>query len=33
MAMFIGLKIFESSEEIPTCVAMNNADPRVSLFT
>ena len=29
----IGLKIFELSEEILTCVAVNNADSRVSLFT
>ena len=29
----IGHKIFELSEEIPTCVVVNNADPRVSLFT
>ena len=29
----IGLKIFEPSEEISTCVAVNSADPRVSLFT
>ena len=28
-----GLKIFEPSEEIPTCVALNSANPRVSLFT
>ena len=27
------LKIFEPSEEIPTCVAVNSADPRVSQFT
>ena len=29
----VGLKIFEPSEEIPTCVVVNSADPRVSLFT
>ena len=29
----IGLKFIEPSEEIPTCVAVNSADPRVSLFT
>ena len=29
----IGLKIFETSGENPYCVAMNSADPRVSLFT
>ena len=28
-----GLKIFEPSKEIPTCVAVNSVDPRVSLFT
>ena len=27
------LKIFEPSEEIPNCVVVNSADPRVSLFT
>ena len=29
----MGLKIFEPSEEIPTCVAVSSVDPRVSLFT
>ena len=29
----IGLKIFEPSGENPYCVAVNSADPRVSLFT
>ena len=29
----IGLKIFETSGENPHCVAVNSADPRVSLFT
>ena len=29
----IGLKIFKPSKEIPTCVVVNSADPRVSLFT
>ena len=29
----IGLKSFEPSEEIPNCVAVNSANPRVSLFT
>ena len=29
----IGLKIFEPSGENPYCVAINSADPRVSLFT
>ena len=28
----IVLKIFEPSEEIPTCVAVNSDDLRVSLF-
>ena len=27
------LKIFEQSKEIPTCVVMNSAEPRVPLFT
>ena len=27
------LKIFELSEEIPTCVAVNSVNPRVLLFT
>ena len=30
---FFGLKIFEPSEENPYCVAMNSAEPKVSLFT
>ena len=29
----IGLKSFEQNEEIPNCVAVNSANPRVSLFT
>ena len=29
----ISLKIFEPSGENPYCVAVNNVDPRVSLFT
>ena len=33
MAVFIGLKIFEPSGGNPYCVAVNSADPRVSLFT
>ena len=32
MAVF-SVSTFESSEEIPICVALNSADPRVSLFT
>ena len=33
MAVFFGLKIFEPSGGNPYYVAMNSADPRVSLFT
>ena len=29
----IGLKSFEPSGEISNCVAVNSANPRVSLFT
>ena len=32
MAVFSVSKSFEPSEEIPTCVAVNSAEPRVPLF-
>ena len=33
MTVFSVLKSFNRVKKIPTCVAVNNADPRVLLFT
>ena len=33
MAMFLVFKSLNRVEEIPTCVVVNSANPRVSLFT
>ena len=33
LAVFSVSKQLNRVEKIPTCVAVNNADPRVSLFT